>query len=125
MSPMTLAIEKAEGSARSGPSIILLAALVIGAVLALQMPAVDTIRPRAHAVERHGQDAIAARRAVRLCKPTDLRVQECPRSSKYGRSLVWWCEPEGAALCPGRYTTVAGIEKTAFVRPCYKWRTCQ
>lgn len=93
-------------------------------LLLLQIPRVDDIVKQRHAVERHGEDAIRARQGLARCKAENLRVRICP-SAKYALTLAFWCERPGAVLCPGAYTTIAGIEKTAFIRPCAEWRECK
>jgi hypothetical protein len=90
----------------------------------LQLPQVKDIQYQSHAVESHGDDALWARDSVTQCKPRDLRVNVCPRSV-YGLTVAFWCEPPGKYLCGGIYTTISGVEKTAFVRPCEQWRKCR
>jgi hypothetical protein len=114
---MVIALRKA------GTGLVALAILATGLVL-LQMPDVTEIIETLHAIERHGVDAVRARQGLQACDKDDLRVKICP-SEKYGLTLAFWCEPGGAVLCPGAYTTIAGIEKTAFIRPCEQWRNCK
>jgi len=101
---------------------VLLALLVLFA-LPTQLPTLEGVRPRQHAVQRHGEDAIAAREALANCGE-GLRVQLCPASERFGLSVVFWCET-GGYLCPGCATTIGGLERTAFVRPCVEWRECR
>lgn len=108
---------------RAGAGLVAFALLAIGLLL-LQMPSVDDIIETLHAVETHGPDAVRARRGLKDCGPDDLRVKIC-RPATYGLTLAFWCQTEGAVLCPGAYTTIAGIEKTAFIRPCQEWERCQ
>lgn len=91
---------------------------------ATQLPPFENIQYRNHAVQSHGQDAVRARRELEGCKPENWRARLCP-SGKYGLSVVFWCEPVGASLCPGMYTTLGGIEKTSFIRPCDQWKECK
>ena len=98
---------------------LLLLALVLSS---LQLPSIGDVKTRPHAVQRHGEDAIKARASLADCK--DIKMKMCPKSSIHGRSVVFWCET-GSTLCPGCYSTVGGAEKTAFIRPCYQWATCQ
>jgi hypothetical protein len=93
-------------------------------VTRLELPQVKDIQYQTHAVESHGDDALWARESVQQCKPKDLRVNVCPRSI-YGLTVAFWCEPVGKYLCGGIYTTISGVEKTAFVRPCEQWRKCK
>ena len=108
---------------KTGVSLTILAILAAGLVM-LQVPDVSDIVETLHALEHHGVDAVRARQGLKACEPDDLRVKICP-SEKYGLALAFWCNPDGAVLCPGAYTTIAGIEKTAFIRPCKQWRNCQ
>jgi hypothetical protein len=113
--------------ARARPLTALLAVLLAatGALLTLQqLPDISDIQLRAHAVEQHGEDAIRARQGVFNCDADDLRIKLCPPSSKYGWSIYWFCDT-GEPLCPGIITTRAGIEKTAFIRPCAQWYECK
>lgn len=103
--------------------VVLLLALIAVFMLPANVPALDKVRPSAHAVERHGQDAIAAREALANCGE-GLRVKMCPPSERHGLSIVFWCE-SGGHLCPGCITTIGGIERTAFIRPCEQWRECR
>lgn len=110
------------------PLAALLAMLALASATLLtlqQLPNIDDIQLRPHAVERHGEDAIRARQGVFDCDADDLRARLCPETEKYGLSVAFWCEPPGSQLCPGMYTTIAGIEKTAFIRPCVDWRECK
>lgn len=112
---------------RGNGSLMVLAVAVTlagAAPLLLQLPRVDAIIPQAHAVERHGQDALKARRMLRVCPPENKRRKACPPGSAYGLSLAVWCET-GTPLCPGAYTTIAGLEKTSFIRPCHQWKECK
>jgi len=83
-----------------------------------QAPSVNDVQVRPHAVEKHGNDAIVARAGITACKS--------PRSRWLGggtEGVGWavWCET-GTHLCPGMYISAGGVEKTAFIRPCYQWR---
>ncbi len=99
--------------------------LFAAAVVLVQLPRLGDVRVRNHAVQRHGTDAITARRRVFNCRPEHLRSRYCPRSERYGPSTVFWCEEPDSSLCPGLYVTMGGIEKTAFIRPCYQWEECR
>jgi len=88
-----------------------------------QLPALERVRPRRHAVERHGEDALQARAALKNCGDR-LRARLCPPSSRHGLSVCFWCE-SGGPLCPGVYATIGGVEKTALTRPCEQWRECR
>lgn len=110
----------------------LVAILAIGILLAMlaamllpqELPTIDQVVPQPHAVERHGADALAAREMLYKCGE-GLRSRLCPeKPGTYGRTVNVWCET-GLHLCPGCYTTVGGIEKTAFIRPCEEWRECR
>jgi len=103
--------------------LILLLGLVVLFVLPKELPALEGITTRSHAVEQHGQDALDARAQLRGCRE-GLRIRLCPASELHGASVCFWCET-GANTCPGMYTTISGIEKTAFFRPCEQWRRCQ
>lgn len=105
--------------------LMLVAALWLALPMPQEFPALDQIQLCQHAVERHGDDALEARQRLFDCRPRDLRMKLCPPSSKYGLSVVFWCESPGATVCPGMYVTIGGIEKTAFFRPCSQWETCQ
>jgi len=106
--------------------------LVVAAVLALllifalpaQLPALENVQPRLHAIQNHGTDAIIAREALTNCGE-GLRVKVCPPSNAHGLSVYMWCETTGSYLCPGCITTISGIEKTAFLRPCTQWEECR
>jgi hypothetical protein len=93
-------------------------------VLPQEAPDRKQIKWREHAVEAHGQDAIDARNKVVGCGFEDLRVKMCA-AGKYGLSVYQWCEPAGATICAGTITTIGGIEKTSFSRPCSQWHSCQ
>jgi len=88
-----------------------------------QVPDVGDIKFRPHAVQKHGEDAVEARKAIQGCPPSGLRAKVCVAGS-HGLSVVYWCET-GLSLCPGTYTTISGLEKTSFIRPCDDWRTCR
>lgn len=93
------------------------------AVLPQDLPSLGDVQPGAHAVERHGQDAVDARNALLGCK--SLQSKLCPgKEGSHGLSVVFWCETDGP-LCPGMYTTIGGSEKTTFIRPCSQWRQCR
>ena len=114
---------------RRMPAVGLMVLMFVGALwLALPMPqefpALDQVILCEHAVERHGDDALEARRRLFDCKPENFRARICPPSSKYGTSVVFWCE-SGSGICAGMYVTIGGVEKTAFLRPCDQWRNCQ
>lgn len=92
-------------------------------LLAIGLPSLDKVTTGTHAVERHGQDAINARTALTACKAP--RSKLCPgKKGTYGLTVVFWCET-GSSLCPGMYTTIGGVEKTSFIRPCSQWRLCK
>lgn len=92
-------------------------------ILLMNLPSLGSIRTTPHAVERHGTDAINARAGVRNCKVPKTKL--CPgKQGGYGLTVVFWCET-GGHLCPGFYTTIGGVEKTAFMRPCAQWARCQ
>lgn len=118
-------------SARRMPAVGLMLLLMLLGVMWMaipmpqEFPALDQIQLCQHAVERHGDDAIKARQRIFDCKLQNLRWRYCPPGSKYGSSVVIWCQPPGATICPGMYVTIGGIEKTAFLRPCEQWRNCQ
>lgn len=89
----------------------------------IELPSLDQVIPQTHAVERHGQDAIMSRSALAGCKVPMSKL--CPgKAGSYGLTVVFWCET-GKELCPGMYTTIGGVEKTTFIRPCSQWRNCQ
>jgi len=102
--------------------VLLLAALLVFA-MPRELPALQGIQPRPHAVERHGTDAELARESLLECGD-GLRVRLCPPSSQHGLSVVFWCESSGS-LCPGMYATIGGLEKSCFIRPCEQWRECR
>jgi hypothetical protein len=115
----------------AGAVLLLLAAifvLMLGRVLAqsapTQLPSLRDVVHRPHAVTKHGDDAIKARKELVGCGADDLRAKLC-LAGKYGMSVVFWCNPDGVTLCPGMYTTIGGVEKTAFIRPCQQWRECK
>uniref|UniRef100_A0A6M3M6E8 Uncharacterized protein n=1 Tax=viral metagenome TaxID=1070528 RepID=A0A6M3M6E8_9ZZZZ len=116
-----------EATERNSTWLVFLAlgALLLLALLAmpLELPPLGQVKPRAHAVERHGEDAVAARAALANCK-NGLKIKVCPPATRYGLSVYMWCE-SGAYLCPGCVTTIGGLEKTAFIRPCEDWATCR
>ena len=117
-----------EATARNNTWLVFLALgalLVLGALLAmpLELPPLEQVKPMPHAVERHGEDAVAARKAVLGCG-SGLRAQFCPAANGHGPSAVFWCET-GTYLCPGMYLTIGGVEKTSFTRPCEQWRECR
>jgi hypothetical protein len=87
-----------------------------------EVPGVGAIQHRAHAVEKHGEDAIEARKAIQKC--SNLRVKICAGSSNHGLSVAYWCET-GLTLCPGTYTTISGLEKTSFIQSCTAWSNCK
>ena len=102
-----------------------LGALLLLALLAmpLELPPLERVKPMPHAVERHGEDAVAARAAVLTCGD-GLRARLCPAANGHGPSAVFWCET-GGHLCPGMYLSIGGVEKTSFTRPCEQWRECR
>ena len=104
---------------------MLVAATWLALPMPQEMPALADVQLCSHAVERHGDDALEARRRLFECKPRNLRWKFCPPGSKYGSSVAIWCQPPGATICPGMYVTLGGIEKTAFMRPCNEWGECQ
>jgi len=103
--------------------VLLLAALLVFA-LPRELPALQDVRPRQHAVESHGADAIASKEALANCR-SGLKIKVCPPTSVYGLSVVFWCQEPGATLCPGCIATIGGVEKTAFIRPCGQWERCR
>ena len=105
-------------------AIAALLALLVLFALPAQLPTLQDVRPRQHAVQRHGEDAIAAREALANCG-SGLKIRVCPPSSVYGLSVVFWCREPGASLCPGCIATIGGLEKTTFIRPCAEWERCQ
>lgn len=105
--------------------LMIVAAMWLAMPVPREMPALDQVILCEHAVERHGDDALEARKRLFDCKPVNLRAKLCPPGSKYGLSVVFWCEPPGATICAGMYVTIGGVEKTAFLRPCEQWRNCQ
>jgi len=111
--------------ARRGNGLILLLLFLLFMVAAASLPGIESVgRISSHAIERHGMDAIRAKRIVEVCPKENLRVKLCPRSKNHGPSLVYWCEVEGTR-CPGMYVTLQGRVKTAFIKPCHKWPQCQ
>lgn len=102
--------------------VLLLAALLVFA-MPRELPALQGIQPRPHAAEQHGTDAELARQSLLDCGD-GLRARLCPPSSRNGLSVVFWCE-NSSSLCPGMYATIAGAEKTCFIRPCADWRECR
>ena len=111
----------------TGLAFLVLGALVLVALvllaMPLELPPLEQVRPMPHAVEKHGEDAVAARKAVLGCGD-GLRARLCPANGKRGLTVAFWCET-GTGLCPGMYTTIGGVEKTTFVRPCEQWERCQ
>lgn len=103
--------------------IILLLGLLLLFTLPIELPNLEKIRIRPHAIEKHGEDALVARNSLLNCGDS-LRARLCPPSSRYGLSVCFWCET-GESLCPGMYTTIGGMEKTTFIRPCEEWRECR
>lgn len=89
-----------------------------------QLPSLNDVRHRSHAVTKHGDDALQARADLDACGD-HLHVKLCRRSALHGLTVVFWCEPPGVTICPGMYTTISGLEKTAFLRPCDQWRNCR
>ena len=116
-----------EATERNSTWLVFLAlgALLLLALLAmpLELPPLERVKPMPHAVERHGEDAVAARKAVLGCGD-GLRAQFCPAANGHGPSAIFWCET-GTYLCPGMCLTIGGVEKTSFTRPCEQWRRCQ
>jgi hypothetical protein len=92
---------------------------------ATQAPPLTQVRLRSHAVERHGDEAVIARQRVFNCSMEDLRAKICPAGEKYGMRVHFWCEDDASRLCPGMITTIGGVEKTSFVKPCSYWERCQ
>ena len=117
-----------EATERNSTWLVFLAlgALLLLALLAmpLELPPLGQVKPMPHAVEKHGEDAVAARKTVLGCGD-GLRAQLCPPNGKRGLTAVFWCQPPGATVCPGMYVTIGGVEKTTFVRPCEQWERCQ
>lgn len=117
---------EAERSHSGGLGIVLLL-IILGLAILLamptQLPTIEQVLPRSHAVERHGADAIVARESLLNCG-SGLRVRLCPPSSIHGMSICFWCET-GSGICPGTYSTIGGKEKTTFLRPCSDWRECR
>jgi hypothetical protein len=99
-------------------------ALLVVLAMPRELPALQDVKQRRHAVERHGADALAAREALANCK-SGLKIKVCPPSSVHGLSVVFWCQEPGASLCPGCIATISGLEKTTFIRPCGQWERCQ
>ena len=117
-------MERARGSNAGWLIVILvLLALLLLFAMPVELPTLERVRQRSHAVERHGEDALEARAALKGCGDR-LRVRLCPPSERHGVTVCFWCESEGR-LCPGMYVTVAGVEKTTFIRPCADWRECR
>lgn len=90
---------------------------------ATQAPPLEQVRLRPHAVERHGEQALTARERVFNCPVEDLRAKICPAGEKYGMRVHFWCE-SGSQLCAGMITTIGGVEKTSFIKPCSYWARC-
>ena len=107
--------------------VILLTILLVVAFLALasmpqELPPMELTIPRSHAVEKHGADALAARRMLDVCgEGLKRKLATHGQEGTYGLTVVTWCET-GLKLCPGMLSTVGGIEKTVFIRPCEDWR---
>ena len=97
--------------------------LLLILLFALELPNFGSVTTGAHAIEKHGQDAITARTQLKSCK--NLQIKVCPSTpGGYGITTVLWCET-GGSLCPGMYVTAGHKEKTSFIRPCSQWRNCQ
>lgn len=109
---------------RRGVAVVPFVALAVVAI-ATQFPAIEDVRWREYAVEKHGAQALMARRQVLGCGPEDLRVRLCLPNGKYGMRVHFWCRVDGSGLCPGVVTTIGGIEKTSFIKPCDYWARCQ
>ena len=107
-----------------GAIVVILLGRVLAQTAPTQLPALRDVRYRRHAVVRHQGDALAAREGLEQCADGDLRAQLC-RRGVHGMTVVFWCEVPGATLCPGMYTTISGLEKTSFIRPCEQWRACR
>lgn len=98
--------------------------LLLGAatlVLVAQMlPTRTQIQYRPHAVERHGKDAITARRLVLNCDPTKLEVWY----SEVVNTVLFVCPDSAGVYCAFQPVqawqdeTGAWPELTAFIRPC-------
>ena len=102
--------------------VMLMAAIwVVGAT---QTPPLVQIRLRDHAVQRHGEQALKARKKVFNCGAENLRAKIFPPGERYGMRIHFWCESETSSLCPGMITTIGGVEKTSFVKPCDYWERC-
>ena len=90
-----------------------------------ELPPLDNVRLRSHAVEKHGEQALEARRRVFDCKPEDFRARLCMPTEKYGMRVHFWCDDSPSSLCPGMVLTIGGVEKTSFIKPCTYWEVCQ
>jgi len=108
----------------SGKSVFWLFVFVLILVIVfMNLPNLKQVRYGTHAVQKHGQDALTARASLKNCK--NLKTKLCPgKQGGYGLTVVIWCET-GLSTCPGMYTTIGGIEKTCFIRPCSQWSNCQ
>lgn len=104
--------------------VIILALAGLALILPKQLPHLQEVKVRIHAVERHSQDAMSARESLDNCGE-GLRVKLCPSSENNGLSVVFWCADTGTGLCPGMYATISGWEKTSFIRPCTEWEQCK
>lgn len=93
--------------------------------VATQAPPLEQVRLREHAVERHGEQALEARRRVFNCAVENFRAKICPPTERYGMRVHFWCVAPGSGLCPGMVCTIGGTEKTSFIKPCSYWENCQ
>lgn len=106
-----------------GGALLLLAMLAIMSGGVDEIPNIEDVRLRPHAVERHGQDALDARAIMLTCK--DPRFVICPRKGDRDARVNRWCADGGGNLCYGMYTTRAGSEATSLLQPCVNWVKCK
>ena len=125
----TLSMMSSGGLGGLRTAAVCLALCAVAAIVTLMMlaiptskeaPAPQAIRPRTHAVERHGASALTARLAVRQCG-NGLKVYQCPETRIHAPTFIYLCEAVGGTDCAGVIVGSLGAEFTAWVGPCNRW----
>lgn len=110
------------GIRRSSTSVLgLLLVFLAGALLLTQLaPAFEKAIPRWHPVVKHGNSALAAKMAVKLCNPVPL-VWFCQGNEVNPPSFIYVCPDASGQKCGGVIVGTKGTILTAAVYPCSRW----
>ena len=81
-------------------------------------PQYGDVKLRNHAVEAHGNDAVRARKRIRLCD--NIEAYYCPTGAYATPRYILICR-NAAGWCAGMIVNNQGVELTAWCAPCSRW----